>query len=220
MNEDNNKEPQKPKKLTFREKLKDKKEKAKIELIGYFIFLILVIVFARALGSAPSNNTELPSTSSFLNSLKDNYEYDITVDYNGTLYNYTGKKLGNNGNFKTDNKEYYIMNNNYYVINDGNYLLTTKEEINTIIDYNYFELSIIKKYLSLGQKEGNTYKIKVSDIILNSNNIENIIITIDEGNALISINYTSLFKELDPSISSVTVNIHYYNIDKLNSLSE
>lgn len=220
MKENSEKEPQAKAKLTFKEKLKDKKERAKIELIGYGLFFVIAIIFARALGGISANIETPKDRPSFLTTLKDNYEYEITTDYEEATYNYHGKRLGNNGTLKVQDKEYYLMNNNYYLIDNGNYLLVTKEEINTIIDYNYLDLARIKKYISIGIKQDNTYKIKVSDLLLNSSSTKSITITINEDNTSLTIDYTPLFEELTSTSNQVAVTIHYYNINKLTSLAE
>ena len=48
-------EQKEKKKLLLKERLKDKRERAKIELIFYGIFFVGVIIFARVLGSSVPN---------------------------------------------------------------------------------------------------------------------------------------------------------------------
>ena len=48
------KEVKEKKKLTLKERLKDKREKAKLELMIYGIFFLIVIIFVRITGSMSS----------------------------------------------------------------------------------------------------------------------------------------------------------------------
>ena len=100
MNENNEKEE---KKLTLKERLKDKRERAKIELIFYGIFFVAVIIYARVLGNATNNMVSDVKQDGFIFSVNDNYEYDIVITKNDNIYEYYGKVLGNNSsiNFKS-----------------------------------------------------------------------------------------------------------------------
>lgn len=221
----NNEENKKEEKLTLKERLKDKRERAKIELILYGIFFIAVIIFARVLGSN-SNYTENNNLTeeSFVSSLEDNYEYYTIITINDNNYEYYGKVLGNNSsiNLKVDDevKSYYLMNKKYYVLEDGNYILTDEEEIYPYINNRYLNASNIKEYLELSVKENDTYKVKISDIVLDSESEEYLTIYINEGDKNLVIDYTELFKLTDNSIEKVLVNITYNNIDNIISLEE
>ena len=113
-NEDNKK-----KKLTLRERLKDKREKAKLELMLYGIFFIGVIIFSRVLSSGANNvdNTINQNSESFVTLIEDNYEYDIKITMNDKIYEYYGKVLGNNStiNLKVEDNvnSYYLINKKY-----------------------------------------------------------------------------------------------------------
>ena len=195
MKEEN--QPQK-KKLTLKERLKDKREKAKLELMLYGIFFIGVIIFARVLGGSSSYvaNNISEENQSFIYSIEDNYEYDIIVTTNENTYEYYGKVLGNNStiNLVEENKtnSYYLMNKKYYVLEDNNYILTDEDEVYPYIDYRYLNISSIKEYVSLSTKENNTYKVKVADLLLNSESEDYVLINIEEGDKNIVIDYTPL----------------------------
>lgn len=213
------------KKLTLKERLKDKKEKAKLELAFYGIFFLCIIVFARLAGSAaPKNIDNNQNTNSFINNIKDNYEYDIQIALNDNIYEYYGKVLGNNStiNLKADDKvkSYYLMNDKYYILENDNYILTNKEEIYPYIDYHYLNIKNIKEYINMAVKEQETYKIKISDLILNNKSDKHINIDINEGDKTIIIDYTELLKLVKNNIEKTVVTITYNNIDNITSLDE
>lgn len=225
MKTENNNE--KGKKLTLKERLKDKKEKAKIELTIYGIFFIGVIIFSRAMTSIPSqaeNSNNNNIETNFITDIKDNYEYDIKISTNDKVYEYYGKVLGNNStiNLKEEDKtiSYYLMNNKYYILENENYILVDEEEVYPYINYRYLNINNIKEYINIATKEDNVYKIKLSDFVLNCNSEEYIIITIDEGDKSLTIDYTELFKLKEESKERMIVNIAYTNIDKIMSLEE
>ena len=192
-----NEQEKEKKKLTLKERLKDKRERAKLELIFYGIFFIGIIIFARVLGStALSNIDDNKETKSFIYSLNDNFEYDIKIALNDSIYEYYGKALGNNSTIKLNVEEkvnsYYLMNDKYYILEAGNYILTNEKEVYPYIDYRYLNINNIKEYINVGTKEDNTYKVKVSDLVLGSNSEEYITIDINEGDNTIVIDYAPL----------------------------
>ena len=212
------------KKLTLKEKLKDKRERAKLELLFYGIFFLAIIVFTRIL-SGYNDIPKVNDTKSFINEITDNYEYNIYINIDNNKYKYYGKRLGNNMSINKviDNKYdyFYKMGNKYYILdNNGNYILTSVEDIYNYIDYRYLDISNIKEYIKLGTKDNNNYNIKVSDLILNSNNTNNITISIDELNNTITLDYTELFKIDNNNLNKEIVTIKYTNINKINSLEE
>lgn len=215
-----NKEEKNNKKLSLKERWNDKRERAKLELIAYGIFFLIIIIFAR-IGNANTNIQNTDNNNTFINDINDNYEYNIEVNINDEIYNYHGKVLGYNGNLtKNNDNYYYIMNDKYYVLNNGNYILTNKEEVYDNIDYKYLDIKNIKEYISLGRKENNIYNIKLSDIILNNTSEEYITISLNETDNIINIDYTNLLKTNDSKINKAIVNISYTNINKIISLEE
>lgn len=212
------------KKLTLKEKLKDKRERAKLELLFYGIFFLAIIVFTRIL-SGYNDVPKVNDTKSFINEITDNYEYNIDINIDNNKYKYYGKRLGNNMSINKviDNKYdyFYKMGNKYYILdNNGNYILTSVEDIYNYVDYRYLDISNIKEYIKLSTKDNNNYNIKVSDLILNSNNTNTITISIDELNNTITLDYTELFKIDNNNLNKEIVTIKYTNINKINSLEE
>lgn len=213
------------KKLTLKERLKDKRERAKIELILYGIFFLGVIIFVRIIGSMSSgiedSNIE---KESFIFTISDNYEYDMVINKNDNIYEYYGKVLGNNStiNLRETDKEktYYFTNKKYYALKDNEYILTSEEEVYPYIDYYYLSVDNIKEYIHMATKEGEVYKLKLSDIVLNNNSEDYVEIFINEGDKNIVIDYTALFKLMDQDIDKLLVNITYSNINNIISLGE
>lgn len=221
------KEENKKVKISFKEKLKDKRERAKIELIFYCVFFVGVIIFARILGGSNSTkqiHNENNNLDSFIYSIEDNYEYDVVININDEVYHYYGRLLGNNStiNLEVDKlvKKYYLMNKKYYILDDVNYILTNSEEVYPYIDYRYFNIDIIKEYLNISTKEKGAYIIKLKDILMNNEIEEYITMKIEEGDKNIVIDYTNLFRVTDKTKEKVIVNITYSNINNIISLDE
>lgn len=221
--EDNNSNINNKKKLTLKEKLKDKREKAKLELILYGIFFLGLIIFLR-IGNMRSTHNEVNNNDNiFISQITDNYEYNINITINDIVYNYTGKVLGYNEVItnNNNNEHYYKKKDIYYKLDsDKGYILTNKKDIYNIIDYDYLDINNIKEYIKLSTREDNIYKVKVSDINLSNTKEDYITIKIDNINNTIDIDYTNLFKEKDNTISNYLVSISYSNIDKIISLEE
>lgn len=212
----------KEKKINLKEMWKDKKGRAKIELTLYGIFFLGIIIFVRVANTGYNDNTiDTNIEKSFIEDIKDNYEYSIEINIDNNIYKYNGKYLGHNAVITREISDttdtYYILNNKYYILDkDGNYILTSKEEIYPYIDYNYLDINSIKEYINLSTKEDNKYIVKVSDIILNSSSSDNITIMVKEEDNTITIDYTNLFKENN----KVLVTITYKNINNIISLEE
>ena len=209
----------------IKDMFKDKKGRAKLELSFYLIFFIVIILFARFSSSPNPNIKDNKVVLSFINDIENNYECNMDIDINNEIYNYNIKVLGNNSRIKVKNnneeKNYYIMNNKYYEEDDsGNYILTTSEEVYPYISYNYLNINNIKNFIYNGIKEDDEYKIKVSDIILNSDSEEYVTVSLDDTNKTILIDYTNLFKSKDRGIEKIIVNIKFDNIDNIMSLEE
>lgn len=219
-----NKEVKEKKKLTLKERLKDKREKAKLELMIYGIFFLIVIIFVRITGSMSSVTENNETAKSFINLLNDNYEYNIKIAINDNLYEYYGKVLGNNStiNLKTKEniKKYKLINDKYYILEDSNYILTDIDEVYPYLNYRYLNINNIRSYIKLASIENNTYKIKVTDLVLNSTSDEYLTINVNEGDNTITIDYLPLLKLSDNNIESVEVVMTYSNIDKIISLEE
>lgn len=215
----------KKEKKSFTELWKDKRERAKIELILYGVFFVGVILFARVFGSSVNNtNNDSTDNSTFLSLIDDNYEYNIVVNMNDNIYEYYGKVLGNNSTINVkvldSVKFYYLKSDKYYVLEDENYILVNEEEVYPYIDRRYFSVNNIINYIKIGTKEDNVYKINIKDVIFNSGSSDYFTITVNEDSKNIIIDYTNLFKITHKDISNVTVNITYSSIGNIISIDE
>lgn len=214
------------KKLSLKERWKDKRERAKIELMLYGIFFLVIIIFARI---SSSMSTNIPKdndiNNTFIDEITDNYQYDIDITIDNNKYKYSGKKLGNNMSVTrivgTKEEYFYQMNDKYYILDTrGNYILTTAEDIYPYIEYRYLNTNNIKQFIKLGTKNDTVYSVKVSDIVLNNNSADTITLTVNEEDKNILIDYTNLFKIDNSNINKAEVNIKYSNINSINSLEE
>lgn len=212
------------KKINLKEKWNDKRERAKIELILYAIFFIGVIIFVRV-GNNISNNNISTSDNLFISQINDNYSYDIKININDNNYEYIGKVLGYNSTIEkkdSNTDEYfYKKNDKYYKLDqDNGYVLSNKNDIYDVINYDYMDINNIKEYIKTSNNDNGIYKVKISDIILNSSSSDYITIKIDNINNTIEIDYTNLLRINDNNITKAIVTITYSNINKLNSLEE
>lgn len=212
------------KKFNLKEKWNDKRERAKIELILYAIFFIGVIIFVRV-GNNISNNNINTSDNLFISQINDNYSYDIKININDNNYEYIGKVLGYNSTIekKENNTDeyFYKKNDKYYKLDqDNGYILSNKNDIYDVINYDYMDINNIKEYIKTSNNDNGIYKVKISDIILNSSSSDYITIKIDNINNTIEIDYTNLLRINDNNITKAIVTITYSNINKLNSLEE
>lgn len=219
-------EKKEKKKLNLKERWKDKRERAKIELMLYGIFFLVIIIFARI---SSSMSTNIPKdndiNNTFIDEITDNYQYDIDITIDNNKYKYFGKKLGNNMSITrivgTKEEYFYQMNDKYYILDTkGNYILTTAEDIYPYIEYRYLNINNIKQFIKLGTKNDTVYSVKVSDIVLNNNSTDTITLTVNEEDKNILIDYTNLFKIDNSNINKTEVNIKYSNINSINSLEE
>lgn len=212
------------KKINLKEKWNDKRERAKIELILYAIFFIGVIIFVRV-GNNISNNNINTSDNLFISQINDNYSYDTKVNINDNNYEYIGKVLGYNSTIEkkdSNTDEYfYKKNDKYYKLDqDNGYILSNKNDIYDIINYDYMDINNIKEYIKTSNNDNGIYKVKISDIILNSSSSDYITIKIDNINNTIEIDYTNLLRINDNNITKAIVIITYSNINKIISLEE
>lgn len=212
------------KKPTLKEKWNDKRERAKIELLLYAIFFIGVIIFVRV-GNNISNNNINTSDNLFISQINDNYSYDIKININDNNYEYIGKVLGYNSTIEkkdSNTDEYfYKKNDKYYKLDqDNGYILSNKNDIYDVINYDYMDINNIKEYIKTSNNDNGIYKVKISDIILNSSSSDYITIKLDNINNTIEIDYTNLLRINDNNITKAIVTITYSNINKLNSLEE
>lgn len=198
----------------------DKKFKAVIKLLLYFLFFIVVAIYAVSSNKNASQidteknieNNEIINNQQQQNSIiniGDNYKYTATITINDEQIKYVYSKEQGLLNIKKIRNlietNYIIENNNYYIKENDNKILTTKDNIYDIVCPNCFDINSINEYLNKGIKENNNYKIYLKDIILAEKGDEYITITTD--NNQIYADYTSLLQVFNNQIVKYTVNI-------------
>lgn len=142
--------------------------------------------------------------------LPNEYNYQIDIIINETNYKYTGTKNELRENITKESsgtkKNYIYENDNYYIEQEtDSYVLTNKDEVYDIIDYNYLNIKTINEYLSKSTKVNNQFVVYLKDIILGNDSEKYITITKTENN--INIDYTNLVNYFDKSIDKYIVNI-------------
>ena len=198
----------------------DKKFKAKIKLLLYFLFFMVVAIYAVSSNKNASQidteknieNNEIINNQQQQNSIiniGDNYKYTATITINDEQIKYVYSKEQDLLNIKKIRNlietNYIIENNNYYIKENDNKILTTKDNIYNIVCPNCFDINSINEYLNKGIKENNNYKIYLKDIILAEKGDKYITITTD--NNQIYADYTSLLQVFNNQIVKYTVNI-------------
>ena len=213
----------------LKDKWGDPKEKAKIQLILFLIFIVFAVLFARLTTNYDDNNyineagNIIDNTTTEIDLINDNYNYNIVIDMETSI----GNKTISYGGIKYNNKmiiskkiddnitNYYMENNNYYIYRDEGYVLSNIDEVYNIINYNYLNVSNIKEYINKGIKDENIYLIKVNNINADSTSKEYITIEINsnENDIELIIDYTNLLKEKD--IMSCKVKYIFTDINKI-----
>ena len=196
----------------------DNRFRAKIKLLLYGLFIILVTMYAISLKESKKDNnpeTVFPVESNYQISIPDNYSYFINITIDGKEYIYSGEKHSTE---KTINKtidnvttNYLLRDNDYYMQDNNLYVKITKEEVYDIINYNYIDLNNINNYLKQAIKDDNQYKVYLQDVILDTETNEYFVISINDGT--INIDYTPLMKRNNPDIESYNVSIQINEIE-------
>ena len=204
----------------FIEKWKnDKKFRTLVKLIAYTIFVIIAAVYALSLDANTPDKTkyleELKTNNNNTNKnekifkVKDKYEYKITIEIDDKQYEYTGIQDETKRTIvkKVDNqtKNYVYKDNTYYLEDNTNYIITNKDEVYDVINYNYINLDTINEYLNKAEKNNNQYLVYLKDIILGNDSENYFVIDIKDKN--IYIDYTVLMKEFNSNINKYKVSI-------------
>lgn len=154
-------------KISFKEKMKDKKYNAKVQLIGYGIFIVIIIIYANISSknydydysnkitnsiNNPNKTSEVVEQKSLLKIINNNYEYNIKIEIINNKeeiinYQYTGSSYKDIKSIKTNDQTYYLKNNEYYENTEGTYKITEAKNIYKELEYKYIELDQILNYL-------------------------------------------------------------------------
>ena len=205
--------------------------KTKIKLTLYTLFVVFVAIFAIS-GNRNMENNEGTNTitdkfgDDFTNNKNTNnienqnniykielpkeYKYQIDININETKHKYTGIKKELRENITKESsgtsKNYIYENDNYYIEQEtDSYVLTTKNEVYDIIDYNYLNIKTINEYLSKSKKVNDEFVVYLKDIILGNDSEEYITIKKTEND--INIDYTNLVNTFDKRIDKYIINI-------------
>ena len=90
-------------------------------------------------------------------------------------------------------------------------MITTKDEVYNIIDYNYLNLDIINQYLSKSKIENKKNIVYLKDIILGNTSEEYITISIDDN--IVNVDYTALMNNFNKSVEKNIVEIIIEDIE-------
>lgn len=202
------------------------KFKTKVKLSLYTLFVVFVSIFAITNNdSVPTNKLQEATQQTNKNNndsnekdiikIPDKYNYKFNITINESQYTYIGKKEKNKENIKkevdTVITNYIYENNNYYIQINENYILTSKEDVYDVVDYNYLKLETINEYISNSTKNGNQYIVYLKDIVLENDSENYIIITLN--NNKINIDYTELLQIFDKAIDKCLVKIEIEEIE-------
>ncbi len=202
----------------------DKKFRTAVKLVGYVFFVLIIAVYAL------SSDTSGYGTNKYLEKLEaaeeakketkkedtiklaKEYEYKITIEIDDKKYEYSGIQNETERTIekKEDNKitKYVYKDDTYYLEDEkqtNNYMITTKEEVYDIINYNYINIDTINEYLSKAEKNNNQYLVYIKDIVLGNDSNNYFVIDINDNN--IFIDYTALMKEFNSNIKKYKVSI-------------
>lgn len=205
----------------------DSRFRTKVKLGLYTLFVAIVAIFA----FSTRNNVSIDNLQDDNNSntnekntpitIPQKYNYIINITINENSYQYTGTKESTKESItKMSNgivTNYRYENENYYKEENGIYVVTAKEEIYDIVNYNYLKLETINQYLSKATNSNNQYLVYLKDIILGNDSKEYITITKNDNNinnlSKINIDYTSLMKLFDNTIENYLIEIKIEGIE-------
>lgn len=193
------------------------KYRAKIKLILYGLFFIIVSIYAITLNNTnlsniASNNTKIEPNDEInkdIIKIPIHYNYHIKVKIDNNIIEYSGEKTTDEEiitkiiNDETTN--YLFKNNTYYIENNATYIVTPKDAVYDIINPIYINLDNINMYLSKATKNGDQYLVYLKDIILDNDTDKYFVISLN--NRQINIDYTPLMKEFNPAINTYKVDI-------------
>lgn len=184
----------------FIEKWKtDKNFKTITQICLYSLFLLFVTIYAMSGAQTINDN----------NSLKSTYNYQMNININDKIYNYTGTKSEDeiiiNKTVDDLTATYMYKDNKYYKNEDNIYVLVEEKEIYEVIEFNYLSINTINKYLNLSTKRENDNIVYLYDIIVGNDSEE--YITIESKEGYYKVDYTPLMKLFKNDIEKVTVEI-------------
>ncbi len=200
----------------FLEKWKDdKKYRAKIKLLLYGVFIVIVAIYASSLNRKTPVTPDIidnDNSNSVVNdiiTIPDTYNYVIDITINDKTYKYSGKKEVDSLTITKeteDNITDYIFKDDEYYLKEGeSYVKTTKAEVYDVVNYNYINLETINSYLSKAEKVNDQYLVYLKDVILGNETDEYFVITLNDPYT--NVDYTPLMKQFNSDIQKYKVSI-------------
>ena len=229
----------------FKKMKEDKKYNAKVQLIGYGVFILIIVVFLNVGSMVGGNSTgvlenDIIEEVNIIDEIDNNYEYNINISLSKgeelvSNYRYYGKRYNDN---KEINKEvgevvssYYKVNDYYYVMNGEELSFVEKNIIYDLVDSKYIELDNVMEMVdkasldhvvddSLGNNES-VYNLYVKDMVISVKNDDIISFNVKEvdNKLLIDVDYTNLIKVFDESVTSFKVSYEYFNVGDVEEFS-
>lgn len=229
----------------FKRMKEDKKYNAKVQLIGYGVFILIIVVFLNVGSMVGGNSTgvlenDIIEEVNIIDEIDNNYEYNINISLSKgeelvNNYRYYGKRYNDN---KEINKEvgevvssYYKVNDYYYVMNEEELSFVEKNIIYDLVDSKYIELDNVMEMVdkasldhvvddSLGNNES-VYNLYVKDMVISVKNDDIISFNVKEvdDKLLIDVDYTNLIKVFDESVTSFKVSYEYFNVGDVEEFS-
>lgn len=228
----------------------DSRYKAKVQLLGGFIFILFLVVWINisSMGFSGYMNEIVNEVKednndnvTLINKIKNN-NYSFEIEISKTKENVIDKIVYNgnvNGINKIVNKkhndileEYYITNNNYYKKNNEVYNLVNSSDYYSFITESFMDLNTIINYINNAKLDSTTnyedgkvvknYSLKLKDIVLN-NSDENITISLEEfdDTIIFIIDYTKLYNiYVTDKLDNLTINYKINNFDKAEKIEE
>lgn len=205
----------------FLEKWKeDKKFRAKMKLLLYGVFLLIIIIYANSLNSKTiSSDNDIFNTEGDTEAkitIPEKYTYDIKIEIDDENYKYSGEKNTEELTIvkEHDNitKNYIYKDGEYYIKDNDLYVKTTKEEVYDQINSNYINFDTINNYLTKATTSNdNQYLVYLKDVILGNDTEDYFTILINDDK--ISIDYTPLMKQFNSDIKKYKVSIQIDEIE-------
>ena len=224
---------------------KDKVYNAKVQLVGYVVFIVIVVIYVNVshidknydYNNVINNKSRVSNNDvvSLFSELNDNYLYDVTVNYkiktDSVSEKYNGKRYKDNMTIKRTigdkEEEFYKISDEYYSKVLDNYKYIDVDTVYENISFKYIELDSVMKLIKKANLEhaGNksnsefdyTYNLFVKDIVQSFTGEDVIVINVNSSTSevTIEIDYSPLFKEINSDISECNIKYVYSNINKV-----
>ena len=229
----------------FKRMKEDKKYNAKVQLIGYGVFILIIVVFLNVGSLVGSNSTgvlenDIIEEVNIIDEIDNNYEYNVNVSLvKGedliSNYHYYGKRANDNQEINKEVGEvvssYYKVNDYYYVMNEEELSFVDSNVIYDLVDSKYVELDDVLEMINkasldhvVDNSDGSNesvYNLYVKDMVISVKNDDVISFNVKEvdNKLLIDVDYTNLIKVFDESVTSFKVSYEYFNVGDVEEFS-